>query len=178
MGTEKAILPLGGKLLYEYPLKVLEYFCDEILISSDSALLKKKCHYPFIRDEEPGLGPLMGIYSCMKNISNPVALILSCDNPNVSIEFIDHLLLHSDNSTITIGIGPGGLPEPLSGIYKKEIIPLVRSLLENGNYRLSTLIQKTKTCLVDPSIAGFVPEQLFMNINTREDFEHIKQIYS
>ena len=179
MGTEKAILSLGGKFLYEYPLKVLEHFCDEILISSDSAALKEKCHYPFIQDEKPGLGPIMGIYSGMMNISNSIALILSCDNPNISIEFIDCMLLHSnDNSAITIGIGPAGLPEPLSGIYNKEIIPLIRSLIEKGQYRLSTLIQKTRTSLIEPTIYGFDSEKLYMNINTKEDFENIQQLYS
>lgn len=178
MGTEKAILPLGGKLLYEYPLSILQHFCDEILISSDSASLKEKCHYPFIQDEKPGIGPLMGIYTCMKKISNSVALVLSCDNPNISIGFIAYLLQNSNSSQITLGIGPKGLPEPLSGIYHKEIIPIAHSLLDDGDYRLSTLIRNSKTCLVDPSRAGFVPNELFMNINTVEDFESIKRKYN
>ena len=80
MGKEKGFIRIGPKYLYQYALQVLDNLCDEVLISTckEGLFLEK---YPLVCDEIPGIGPMGGINTCLKQSSNEINVVLSYDMP-------------------------------------------------------------------------------------------------
>ena len=173
MGSEKSLLSFRNKKLYQLPLAVLETLCSEILISGNSENLSKETHYPLVEDLFPGAGPIGGIYSCLQKIKNPLALVLSCDIPNISAEYMKFLLRYKDQATLICGINSKNFPEALAGVYHRKLLPVIQKQVVDRNFRMSDLVSRAGALLVDPSEAGFDADRLFMNINTQEDYEKL-----
>jgi molybdenum cofactor guanylyltransferase len=94
MGRDKGMIRIGKFLMYQYPLKVLESLCDEILISTCNPMEIKE-DYEQVCDEIPGIGPIGGVVTCLKKSSNDLNIILSYDLPLVNRELFAELLKYS-----------------------------------------------------------------------------------
>lgn len=172
MGYEKGKILLGDKLLYQYPLKVLESLCDEIIISS----CKKNYfteNYKQLCDEIPDLGPMGGLYTCLKKSSTDLNFVLSYDLPLMKKELFLELMKYTDKFDIILPEMAAGNAEPLCGIYKKSVYNTFQNLIKSGNYSVHTALQKvkSKTVLINDNMPFYQPD-LFMNINKESDLEY------
>ena len=174
MGEDKAFMIYGGKELYRYPLEILEYFCDEIIISSDNKTFNNTAYkkYP---DKKPGLGPLGGLFTCLNKIQNNYAIVLSCDTPGIDIECINELVQLTDKQSIIVGFNADEKPEALVGIYNKNCILSIGSLINSGNYRMSELLKIEDTYYHKFSYPETKLRRIFFNINTKEDYKKLMQ---
>ncbi|MCB9014065.1 MAG: molybdenum cofactor guanylyltransferase [Bacteroidales bacterium] len=169
MGTDKAFIPYENRFLYEYSLKILENFCSEIIISSSDNRFKAtqyKC-YP---DEQPGLGPITGLYTCLKRIKNDSALVLPCDLPFINRETVQYLIAQKGSNEITVALNHDQKAEPLVGIYSRSLLPLLEKMIREQNFKMQNLLRIASAKLI--SIPD-VPVNAFRNINTREDLDRI-----
>ncbi|MBE0652893.1 MAG: molybdenum cofactor guanylyltransferase [Bacteroidales bacterium] len=175
MGTDKAFLLYRHKQLFEYPLDILKAFCDEILISSSDPRFMAT-GYPVIPDAFPGKGPMAGLFTCLSRAKSSGSLVLSCDLPLMDPAFIYFLIDRSMKFPITIGTNRQGKPEPMAGIYEKEILPAMESLLIDGKNKLQGLLAKTRVQYIHPEKEGFDPDQIYLNINKPEDLTKLQNI--
>ena len=120
MGIDKAFIDFQGRKLYEYPLNILREFCIDVIISSSDKRFKNT-GYDVIPDIIDNIGPIGGIYTCLQKIKDQKALIMSCDIPFITAEFIRILSSISGEHDITIGVNKNKQLEPLVGIYNKRI---------------------------------------------------------
>ncbi len=166
MGEDKAFMKYGEYFLYEYSLSVLKHFSNNILLSS-SNLLFKQADCTIVEDEMPGLGPIGGIFSCLKQIKCQNAIVLPCDLPLITLSIIDILIENSENFDITIALNRQNLPEPLVGIYNVAVIPFMEEMINHGNYKMQELLSKVNTRFVPFPES---PALSFQNINYPSDF--------
>jgi len=173
MGTEKGILEMGDAPLYQHPLKVLELLCDEILISTCRASLFQ-VPYQKVCDEIKEIGPLGGIYSCLKQSSNHLNLVLSYDMPLVTESLFRLLIRKQDPYELVLPAMPGKQPEPLCGLYTKSILGAIGQMIEEQDFAVNHLLNHCQSRIVPVSeeMEGWKPN-LFLNINSKEDFQHI-----
>lgn len=176
MQTDKAFLEFNGKLMYEYPLSVLENLCDEIIISSSNERFREKA-YICIPDLIENIGPIGGIYTGLSFAGSQKSLVLSCDIPLVSIELGKILIRKSENSRITVGINRAGLPEPLAGVYDKTLIKEIEELIRKGNYKTNYLLKGESVNLIDIEKEGFNSDRIYFNVNSLSDLTKLRQIY-
>lgn len=94
MGLDKGMIRLRRWLMYQYPLKVLESLCDEILISTCKPMDIEEDHEQ-VCDKIPGTGPIGGVVTCLEKSSNDLNIILSYDLPLVNRELFIALLKYS-----------------------------------------------------------------------------------
>jgi molybdopterin-guanine dinucleotide biosynthesis protein A len=94
MGRDKGMIRIGKFLMYQYPLKVLESLCDEILISTCNPMEIEE-DYEQVCDEIPGIGPIGGVVTCLEKSSNDLNIILSYDLPLVNRDLFTELLKYS-----------------------------------------------------------------------------------
>lgn len=94
MGRDKGMIRIGKFLMYQYPLKVLESLCDEILISTCNPM-KIEEDYEQVCDKIPGIGPIGGVVACLEKSSNDLNIILSYDLPLINRELFIELLKYS-----------------------------------------------------------------------------------
>jgi len=177
MGREKGTLKIGDNLLFQYPLKVLERICGEILISTcnDSTL---PVDYPKVCDEVKGIGPMGGIYTCLKHSSNDLNIIISYDMPLVSDALINHLIGESESFDMVLPALTADRPEPLCGLYRKNCVGIFEKCIEQKVYavHLAMALSKSNVVLIDEKMSFWNP-RIFLNVNSEEDLEDLPKEY-
>lgn len=173
MGREKGKLVIGGQFLYQYPLKVLESMCDEILISSCKNLDIEEKHLQ-ICDEIPNIGPIGGLFTCLKKSSNELNIILSYDLPFVNEDLLFFLLQNLDANDAILPVFAKGKPEPLCGIYRKNIVDVMKDQIQKKAYAVHNIFPliKSKTVLISEHLP-FYHKDLFLNINDETDLDKL-----
>jgi molybdopterin-guanine dinucleotide biosynthesis protein A len=169
MGRDKGKIKIGKHYLFSYPLKILETLCDEILISRCSTD-KLPVEHTHICDDIPGIGPLGGIYTCLKKSSNKLNIVLSCDLPLVNEELVRHMLTEAGKYDILVPALMSDKPEPLCGIYHKHVGEKMLELIENKTFAVHKILPlvASRTILIDESMP-FYHSDIFLNINRSED---------
>jgi molybdopterin-guanine dinucleotide biosynthesis protein A len=169
MGQDKAFMKYGNKFLYEYSLAVLNHFSSEIFIGSSNPLFNN-LEYPCIPDEITNLGPIGGLYSCLKQIKNTHAIVLPCDLPLISEKLIDLLLTDSEGYDISIALNNSKVPEPLIGVYASSIVPEIEKMIDLKVYKIQDLLNSVRTNYISfPD----VPPETFRNINDIKEFNSL-----
>lgn len=173
MGKEKGFIKLGEKMLYQYPLRVLESLCDEILISTCKKLEIEENHEQ-VCDDIPGLGPIGGISTCLKKSSNNVNIILSYDLPMVKRELLEELSRSNTANDVVLPAMKPGQIEPLCGIYKKDVALVMQDQISKGIYAVHKVLPlvQAKIIQITPAMPFYHPE-LFRNINAETDLKDL-----
>jgi len=170
MGRDKALLPLGSHssmaaLQYH---KLRQHF-DRVYLSSKDA--KFDFDAPLLLDHYPEHSPMVALASVLEQTEEEALFILSVDMPRVDTPVIQQLL-HSYNTdrehpAILIAKSPRGI-EPLCGIYRREVLPVVQTLLHQGEHRMRSLLQAVTTATV-----SFESLEAFVNLNTPQEYQAI-----
>lgn len=173
MGREKGLIRVGDSLLYQYPLRILESLSQKILISTCGQLDMAEGHEQ-VCDTIAGIGPLGGLYTCLKYSGTDLNLVLPYDLPMVNRELFLHLLMCGDGYDMIIAATEAGKPEPLCGIYRKTVLPDIREMIREKNFAIHLLLPRvnSKIVIIDSS-QPFFHEKLFSNVNSPGDLEDI-----
>lgn len=173
MGSEKGSIRIGNSFLYQYPLRILEELCDEVLISTCKPSLFRENHLT-ICDEIKGIGPLGGIYSCLKQSSTKLNLVLSYDMPMVNASLFNLLIREAEGFDMVLPAMGKEKPEPLCGIYNKRTIALMEEMISKKDFAVNHMLKqcKSKIIRITREMDAWSPE-LFLNINTREDLKRL-----
>jgi molybdenum cofactor guanylyltransferase len=173
MGREKGTLQIGKTKLYQYPLRILEKICGEVLISTCNSDIFDSKHKT-ICDEIKGIGPLGGIYSCLKQSDSELNLILSYDMPLVNESLFSLLTSLVEDYDIVLPAMQENKPEPLCGLYRKSVTEIMEDIIEQKNYAVHTMLPKCKSRIVriTENMDCWHPN-LFLNINSKEDLNYL-----
>lgn len=173
MGQDKGFCELNKKPLITYSIDVLSPICNQILIGANSDNYAK-LGYPVIKDEITNIGPIGGIYSCLKSSKTNDNIILSCDMPLVTAELIAYILSERDDYEVIIPVFKG-FQEPLCAYYNKSITPGLLEAINANKYKIQDVIKglKTKFITIEKSLP-FYQENLFANMNSEQDLLRIE----
>ena len=144
MGYPKALLPwTNGESLISHALRnALEHDANDILISIgddeslgqaiqaniiDTLSNKEKEKVSIVRDSVPRSGPLGGLYSTLAVGKSHAYAVLAVDMPFMDFNlYYDWLYqVEGDDWRVIVPIGESGRYEPMAGIYKPSIAPLL-----------------------------------------------------
>ena len=173
MGREKGQLNIGNAPMYQYPLRVLERLCDEVLISTCKSELFPVKHQS-ICDEVKGIGPLGGISSCLKQSANELNLVLSYDMPLVNEALFRLLISLAEGFDVVLPAMKEGKPEPLCGLYRKSVLGIMEEIIAQKDYAVHRILPqcKSKIVWITEEMECWNPD-LFLNINSMEDLNRI-----
>lgn len=173
MGQEKGNIKLPGARLYEYPLSVLESLCDEILLSSNEDKLTGN-KYRILCDEVEGIGPVGGLYTCLKASSHDLNLVLSYDMPLASRSLFEYLLQEWKEEEVLIPADGLGRPEPLCGLYRLSALDALKEMIRQKDYAVQGILRRTRSRVLKITKAHACWHQdLFLNINREADLSII-----
>ena len=173
MGREKGFIRVGDSMMYQFPLNVLESLCHKILISTRKQLEIEEAHEQ-VKDLISDIGPMGGLYTCLKHSETDLNLVVPYDLPLVNRELFLHLLKHVDGYDIVIAAKEPGKPEPLCGIYRKTVLPVMQTMIHEKNYAIHQLLTRVNSniLIVDHTLP-FFHEKLFINVNSPSDLKDI-----
>ena len=177
MGKDKGFCELNKKPLIAYSIEVLSSVCSQIIIGANTNDYDY-LGYPVIQDEIMDIGPIGGIYSCLKSSNTSDNVILSCDMPLIQVALVEYILSKKVDYDIVIPIF-NGFPEPLCAYYNKSITSDLFESISAKKYKIQDVVKRFKTNFLQiNSGLSFYHEHLFANINSQQDLMKIENYLS
>lgn len=163
MGSDKAALTFqGGTLLARAIAFWRACGMEQIYISlPQGALVDLPPDTMPIYDILPNQGPLGGLHSAFHTTDAPLLWISGVDMP-----FLTQEALLSEPSGDAAVYRIHGKPQPLFGVYRRSVLPVIDEMLSAGDRRMMELLRRVNTKWVDAP-PSFAP--IFQNWNTPED---------
>jgi molybdopterin-guanine dinucleotide biosynthesis protein A len=165
MGRDKALLSHQGTTL-------VEHVAAQVVAAAGSATLigpPERYEFlglPVVADSVSNFGPVAGIQAALQATGEDWNLIVACDMPSVSADFLRSLFEAAEQcgADCLVPHSPSGLPEPLCAVYH-------RNCLAGINRAIGEDLRKTTSALSKLRVSAWpVSESLwFQNLNTPED---------
>jgi molybdopterin-guanine dinucleotide biosynthesis protein A len=152
---------------------------DDLIVVANRVATYEPLRLParLLRDERPGEGSLMGIYSGLKAARFSHALVVACDMPFLSLPLLRHMATLADGYDVVIP-RLGGKSEPLHAIYGNACLPAMSRLLDSGGRQIIAFFPEVRVRYVEePEVDVLDPLHLsFLNVNTPEDWDRVQQL--
>lgn len=171
MKANKALLELHGKPMLEIIIEKLQPFFQELIIISNNPAQYANFNLPIYMDIFPNRGPLAGIHSGLKNITNRGAFFVACDMPFLDSSFAIKLTDYLGQYQAVVP-RQGKYLQPLHAAYRKDCLPAVELTLQLERPKIRSfydLVEVKYYDLIDP--ADYNWEKMFFNVNTPEDYQ-------
>ncbi|WP_174613557.1 molybdenum cofactor guanylyltransferase [Virgibacillus ihumii] len=175
MGTDKSLLPLGGKPVIQHIATQMKSFSLHQAIITN---FPEKYDFLDIEkhaDRYPGRGPLAGLESALYHIDTSIFICAACDMPYISAEVYNKLLCELESYDAVVPVFNDRI-HPLSGIYTKRILPFIQQQLEQNQLKVRDVFRFINVNYAD-NFEG-IPENTlkkhFFNMNNPEQYEEAK----
>jgi molybdopterin-guanine dinucleotide biosynthesis protein A len=166
MGRDKALLPWHGRTL-------VEEVAERVFRAAGSVtLVGTRSRYghlglPVLEDLVPGNGPLGGLFTALENTSADWNLLVACDMPGITDDFLRGLI-HAARSSDGLALVPNSTHgwEPLCAVYHRDLKRHVYSALIRKALKMQDFVANIAARpwpVSDPS--------LLANVNTLEDWQ-------
>ena len=174
MGQDKALLPFGGGPLALWVAGRVQAVCGRVSLVGDGSKYAG-LGLPVIEDIYAGQGPLAGIHAALAHSDTPWSLVVGCDMPYLSSDFLGLLLeiAREGNFDAVVPESESFGYEPLCAVYT----PACRAPIEEA---LQSHQRKTRDVFGRLCVRRVARQEwqsydpygkLFRNMNTREDYE-------
>ncbi|HLD40820.1 MAG TPA: molybdenum cofactor guanylyltransferase [Candidatus Omnitrophota bacterium] len=171
-GEDKAFLEVEGRPIILRIIGTLKPLVKEIIIVTNTPEKYDNFKVKLVRDESPGMGPLMGIYSGLKASSCEHNFITACDTPFLSAALIEYMIKIRDNYDL---LAPRieGKYHPLFALYGKNCLSVIRKALEEGRLNVRGIFPELNCRFISRQEAERFDKDLLSltNINTRLELE-------
>jgi len=133
MGRDKALLAWEGAALVEHVAgRVREAAGSVTLVGAPERYAA--LGLPAIADRRPCAGPLAGIEAALAVTSAEWNLVVACDMPSVTTDFLAALLAEAERSSgdCLVPATPSGRLEPLCAVYRRGCLEPFKQALDGG----------------------------------------------
>lgn len=187
MGRDKGLLDFDGAPLILHTDGLLKTIAAKVTVVGSPhrystlglhAIADECAAHPEAGPSEPSRGPLAGISAALAATQMPWNLIVACDLPYLSAEWLDWLLSRALRSP-----GQAVIPrtergiEPLAAVYRRECIAPISAALARGVRKVSDAIEDLRVDLVYPREWRRIDasSQILRNMNEPGDYEKARK---
>lgn len=176
MGSDKALLQLGGLTLLERALQTSRQISGKVYIVGPRQRYAQ--FGDVIEDVYADCGPLGGIHAALGATTTDLNLMLSVDMPLMTASLLQWLAWKAlaSRELVVVPHALGGL-QPLCAIYRLQVRTAAEEALKRGDYKISHLFEVVpmrEISLREIEAAGFSAD-LFRNVNTSEEYRELVQ---
>jgi uncharacterized protein len=178
LSPDKPLLEINGQPIIERVAEAVSGIFEEVLLVTNTPEKYGFLGLPHVVDERPGFGPLMGIYSGLKQMRRDAAFVCAADMPFLKEEIIQAEFRELGEYDIIVPY-PRGLPEFLHAFYRKRCLGAIRENIDADRFKIEMLASRLNTRRLDED--WFIRQGLnqwadlaFTNINTQQDYQRWK----
>jgi molybdopterin-guanine dinucleotide biosynthesis protein A len=185
MGKAKGLLEFGGQPLILRTARLLEPLVFAVTaIGSPEPYADLGLHVigdrQFGSSDKPGStpGPLAGIASALSATRTDWNLILACDLPYLTADWVDWLLARArDSSREIVMPRTAGGPEPLAAVYRRECAKSIIAALRRGVRKVTDAMEQFRIEFVTERDWRHVDPagRVLRNMNALEDYEEARR---
>ena len=187
-GRDKALVRFSTRpLLLEIVALAKSCTSKVAVVASAQKYPDLDAHLEIIEDRWPGEGPLGGIITALEHTAANDRfaewnLILGCDMPFLTAEWLQFLVTHAGESNKEIQVilpHSAHGPEPLCACYRTSAADALKSVFDRGVRKVTQALKEVRTEVLDESVwkrfdsAG----RLFWNMNTPADFAEAQRLW-
>jgi molybdenum cofactor guanylyltransferase len=182
MGTDKALLDIGGKPMIERILEQV-HGLGEPLIVTNTPEKYAYLNLPLVGDLLPDKGALGGLYTAIQAATQPHALVLACDMPFVNRPLLEFMMAQAEafDAVVPRLMTESGKveAEPFRAIYGKTCLAPIQQALDAGKMRMISFFSDINLRWVEEAeVKQFDPHLLtFKNCNTPEELEAVRALW-
>jgi molybdenum cofactor guanylyltransferase len=176
MGHDKAFLDLGGTPLVLHIASLVQPLIGEpVIVGPPNRYAKLKLRV--IPDDALEIGPLGGIATALRDSHEPWNLVLGCDLPLLTSEWLEYLIDRAIASAADAVVPQSAAgPEPLCAMYRKSCAGILEKVIARG-------VRKVTDALAEIIVERIEPQEwkpfdagglLFKNLNSLKDIEEIE----
>lgn len=181
MGRDKALLEIDCIPMISRAVRLVESGTGGAATVVGAPQTFREFGFEVVADDWPGAGPLGGIATALRVTNSEWNLILACDLPYLTSEWLAYLIHRVQASTAdaALAINDHGT-EPLCAMYRKACEPLVRDAVANGRLKVQDCIAELRRlgrleCVEPSEWKAFDSDgTLFKNMNLPQDYEDAK----
>lgn len=185
MGRDKGLLSFGGVPLIVHTVDLLEPLVARVTVVGApphyASLGLRTIQDPSAGSEERKnirRGPLAGIAAALTVTRSTWNLIVACDLPYLSVQWLDWLLARAaaSDAQAVVPRTERGL-EPLAGVYRRECRSVIAAALARGERKVTDVLRELRVETVLPrEWRSLDPRALVLkNMNAPEDYERAER---
>ena len=132
MGTDKSLLPIGGRPMIEY---ICRQLCDtfaRVLVSANDPEKFSFLGLDVVPDRIPDQGPLMAVASALEASPREFNLIVGCDVPQIRLPLARRMLAEAQTADLVLPVTGDGREQPLFAVYRRSIRRRLDAALASG----------------------------------------------
>lgn len=172
MGTDKALVTLGGKTLLDRAVETWNHYGAGVQLSVGAP--ERKALAPAgtlaVADIYPDRGPLAGLHAGLRACTTRWMLLVGVNFPFLTPAQADTLvdaIGDADACVYTID----GVPQPLFGVYRKRCMSFAETMMLNGDYDIRNLLNWANTVYIP--LEDTAP---FRSVDTPADLEEAENL--
>jgi molybdopterin-guanine dinucleotide biosynthesis protein A len=121
----------------------------------------------------------MGLYSGLRAIQSPYALVTAVDTPLLQPAVVAYLLSQAGDDHLLVPIVEG-IPQVLLAIYPRSILSTIETCLQQKRRDPRSLLQATPVRYIEEAQLRSIDPQLrsFVNVNTPDEFATLSSMHS
>jgi molybdopterin-guanine dinucleotide biosynthesis protein A len=172
MGRDKAKLKLGALNFIERIARAMAPVTRDLRLVSSRAR-SGPWPLPTVYDLYPDCGALGGIHAALSASRSPWTLIVACDLPFITTEFLALLVQARSASEAIVPIQADGRAQPLCALYKSQpCLKRASALLRSGERRVGALLERIDVRYIASEEYAHLPgaERLLFNVNSPTDY--------
>lgn len=171
MGRPKALLPFDGRPLIAHLVERLHGAFEEVVVVAAPGQELPPLPATIVHDEVAYQGPVGGLFHGLRAIAREAAVVAACDAPFPSVRLMAALLSRLEGCDVVVPRWEGRV-QPLHGVYRASLVPVLGAQLAAGELRFASLFEKVRTLVVDEAeIRALDPGgESFFNVNTPDDY--------
>ncbi len=179
LGRDKRWVELDGQPLLLRSVGYMNQVFDSVVVSSNDEPRGLSKDIKVIPDLEYGLGPLGGIYSCLKMTQAPLMFVSACDAPFPSRALIETMFPMTNEASIVVPESERGL-EPLFAFYRFDCLPAIEARLKSGNSQVISIYDdvNVRKVGVDELASIDCADDSFINVNRQRDLDRADEFLS
>ena len=177
MGSNKALLRLGGIPLIERVYQTMNGLFDDILIVTNTPEAYAFIPCRTVADLYPGAGSIAGLHAGMTASSTERIFVAACDMPFLNSSLIRMLCGYDLQAEAVVPLNDEGFFEPLHAVYAVSAREKARQVIEHGDRSILILLDRLRTVLIPRQVTRSIPGagESFRNINTPGEFREALQ---
>jgi molybdenum cofactor guanylyltransferase len=173
MGRDKASLTIDGETFLDRAVRIGYELADEVLVVSRAA----QAVPPGVRavnDPVEDLGPLAGIAEGLAASRTDLNVVIACDMPSIRPQVLRRLIESIGDHDACVALVDGH-PSVLCAVYRSRVAAVARQLLDSGERRVTSLVDRITTKKVDAALLRDIDPNLetFFSCDTPEAYRRL-----